>query len=190
MKITVVIPRLFEKSWESQLIARFVVERCSAVTDAETTEPEPVLLALCLAGSALDQQFHERLKNDISSGSENAEEILKIYNNVFLPTLDRFLDTDVPGIEDGDGAYLVPDEYLCRQVLTYALVEGERMLSEKDFKFLGVFELLLRAALEPYTYRLGQFEHALDSFQDDPEQLIRGGIEVIGAILGSPDEVN
>jgi hypothetical protein len=190
MKITVVIPRLFERSWESRLISRFIVERCSEITDGDTTEPPPIILALALAGSALDPQFHERLKSDISSGSAHAEEILTMYNSIFSPALDRFLDTNVPDIEDGDGACLAPDESLCRQVLGYALLEGERMLSEEDFRFLGVFEFLLRAGLEPYIYRLGQFESVVDSFQDNPEKLIRGGLEVIRATTDSPEAEN
>jgi hypothetical protein len=70
------------------------------------------------------------------------------------------------------------------------LTEGKRILAEKDFEFLRVFEFLTRAGLLCCSFRLYQFEAILQSFQDEPENLVRKGVEIIRAALGSPANDN
>ncbi|MCL4518318.1 MAG: hypothetical protein M1587_03885, partial [Thaumarchaeota archaeon] len=83
-----------------------------------------------------------------------------------------------------------PEEQNCNQVLLCALSEGKRILAEKDLQFLRAFEFLTRTGLSCYSFRLYQFEAILQSFQDEPENLVGKGVEIIRAALGSPANDN
>jgi len=169
---------------DPKLLVRFVIQRCR-----EVTEPPVVVVALALAAVSGDHDYHNRLKEIVSS-SDSAEKILRISKDLFMPALGRLQDGQPPDAPDGNEEYPFPDEQNCNQVLLSALSEGERILTEKDFEFLRVFEFLTRTGLSCYSFRLYQFEAILQSFQDEPENLVRKGAEIIRAALGSPANDN
>jgi len=70
------------------------------------------------------------------------------------------------------------------------LGEGKRILAENDFEFLRVLEFLTRTGLLCYSFRLCQFEAIRETFRDDPKNLVRKGVEIIGAALGIPQDEN
>ena len=82
-------------------------------------------------------------------------------------------------LQKPEGQNPFPDEHNSKEVLEYALREGRRMLSEEDYEFIKVFEILIRAGLLCCSFRSLQFEEVRESFQDDPQNLIRRGIEII-----------
>jgi hypothetical protein len=183
MKITVRVPR-FGSSAEPKLLVRFVIQRCR-----EVAEPPPVLVALALAAISRDHDYHNRLKEAISS-SEEAESILGMCEKVFMPALGWFQDRKAANNSEGEEEYTAPDEAACKHVLRYALSDGKKMLSDGAYGFVNVFEFLLRAGLQPYSFRLYQFEAVRETFKDDPENLLRRGIEIISAAVGSPQDEN
>jgi hypothetical protein len=175
MKITMRISRS-SPSVEAKLFVRFVIQRCR-----EVTEPGPILVALALAALSGDDDYYNRLKEIVSS-SDSAEEILRICEKVFMPALSQIGDRQPPDEPDGSEKNPFPHETTCEEVLSCALSEGKRILAEKDFEFLRVFEFLSRTGLSCYSFRLAQFEEMCESNKDDPEILVRQGMDIIEAI--------
>ncbi|MGO9570480.1 MAG: hypothetical protein ACLP5H_23360 [Desulfomonilaceae bacterium] len=188
MKLTIVVPRP-SPGVDPRLLVRFVLRQLSETKEPDSTEPSPVLLALILAAASHDHDFYNRLKEVISS-SDSAEKILGMCEDLFMPALgqigcEQILDDPDMGEENP-----FPDEQNCEQVLLCALAEGKRILAEKDFEFLRVFEFLTRTGLSCYSFRLYQFDAILQPFQDEPENLVRKGVEIIRAALGSRGNKN
>jgi hypothetical protein len=179
MRITVRVPRS-KSCVEPELLVRFVIQRCR-----EVTKPPPVLVALTLAAVSRDHDFYNRLKDLISSSSDGAD-ILRMCHEVFLTAFGRFQDAAYPDGSHRSEEYPFPDERSCKQVLRYALREGKRMLASRDYEFVKVLEFLLGAGLQPYAVRLYQFEAVRQSFQDDPENLVRKGLEIIKVAAYQP----
>jgi hypothetical protein len=170
---------------EPELLIRLIMKQLSETNEPDTTEPSPVLIALTLAAASHDKEFHDRLKELVYSSSDNAEEILGMSRDLFMPALGQTADDQAVDQERS-----LPDEQSCRRVLSYALGEAKRILDEKDFEFLRVFKVLTRAGLLCYSFRLCQFESACATVQDDPENVVRKGVEIIKAALGSPQDEN
>jgi len=167
---------------DAELLVRFIMRRLSEIEPDH--EPPPVLIALALAVGFREKRFHDPLREQISSSSDNAETILKMYKDLFMPALwGQILDGS-----DMDEENPFPGEGGCQRVLQYALVEGTRLLAERDFQFLDIFRFLTRTGLSLYSFRLWQFESACTSFQDDPASIVREGIEIIRTALGSPQD--
>jgi len=183
MRITVRIPRPAPTA-ESELLVKFVIQRCR-----EVTEPSPILVALALAALSHDQAFYNRLMEIVLS-SDTAEQILRISRDLFMPALGQIGDRQPPDEPDVGEKSCFPDETTCKDVLHYALSESRRILTEKDFQFVRVFEFLIRAGLLCYSFRLAQFEEVCESNKDDPESLVRKGVEIITAALGSRGNKN
>lgn len=186
MKLTIFVPR---PSVDLPLLVRFVVRQLAETKEPDSTEPSPVLLALILAALSHDHDFHNRLKEVISS-SDSAEKILEMSKNLFMPALGQIEYGHTLDDSQRDEENPFPDEQNCNQVLLCALGEGKRILAENDFEFLRVFEFLTRTGLFCYSYRLRQFEEVCESFKDDPTSLVRRGIEIIEAITLSPQNEN
>src|SRR5208283_1997636 len=149
-----------------------------------------IWVALALAAVSHDEEFYNQLK-DIVSSSSSAEEILGLCKNIFLPALDRLDGVQTPEWVDAKEGYPPAEERDYNRILLYALIEGKKMLADKDYEFVGVFESLTWIGLQYYDYRLCQFQHARESFQDDPERLVQRGIEIIRAAAGvSPRNKN
>ena len=184
MKITICVPRP-RLSLEPELLVRFVIRQLSEISQPDCTEPPPIVLALLLAAVAHDHEFHNHLREWVSSCADNSDEILKMTRDLFLPALGQTLDD--PDVAE---EYPFPDEQNCKQVLRFAVGEGKRELVERDFEFLRVFEFLTRVGLLCCSYRLAQFAEVCECFRDDPTNLVRRGIEIIEAIISSPVDLN
>ena len=129
-----------------------------------------------------DFSFYNRLKEVISTSSDAADDILKMSTDLFIPALARFQYPSSPEDPNGHEQHHIPDEATCKQVLSFAVSAAKRMLTEKDYN-ISVFRLLACAGLQPYSFRLLQFESLCESFQDDPQSLIRQGMEIIETAL-------
>ena len=123
---------------------------------------------------------------EIVLSSDTAEQILRISRDLFMPALSQIGIDSLPMKPDVGEKSCFPDETTCEQVLLCALTEGRRILAEKDFEFLRVFEFLTWAGLQCYSFRLAQFEDICESFRDDPENLVRKGLEIIRVAAYSP----
>ena len=185
MRITVRVPRSGPRV-EPELIVRFVIKKCNEVIEQNRTQLPPIWAALALSAVAHDEDFHTRLKEVVASSSASAEEILGLCRDVFLPALGRLQNGQSPDDPDGDEAYPSPDEKKSRRVLGYALRESRKMIASGDYEFARVVELLTWASLLPYAMRLYQFEAVRQSFQDEPENLVRQGVEILRATAFSP----
>jgi hypothetical protein len=178
------IPRQ-NSSLDAELLVRFALRRLSEI-ESDQTEPPQVVMALALAAAFHEKEFHDRLKEDVTSSSLRADEILRLSKALFVPllfgqTVDR---------SDRADENPFPDEESCKIVLHYALGEGKRMLYEKDFEFLRVFEFLTRTGLFCYSYRLWQFESSCRIFQDDQTSLVQEELKIIEDALGIPGNRN
>ena len=187
MKITISVPR-FNSSLESEQLVRFVMRQISETNEPDSTEPSPVLLALTLAAVSHDKKFHDRLTDLISSSSDKAEEILKMCKDVFMPALGWLQNGQSSNDPDEETEYSFPEERTCRRVLFYALREGKKMLASGSYEFVRVFESLCLIGLQCYSFRLYQFEAVRESFQNDPENLVRRGVEIIKAAYSTRNE--
>jgi len=185
MKITVTVPRSGPRV-EPELLVRFVIKKCNEVIEQDRTTLPPIWAALALSAVAHDHEFHDRLKEVIASSSAEAEEMLCLCKDVFLPALGRLQDGRSPECSDEEEEYPPLDERNCRRVLRYALREGKKMIVSGDYEFAKVVELLIWASLVPYAMRLYQFEAVRQSCASDPESLIRQGVEILRATAFSP----
>lgn len=168
-------------NFDPKLLVRFIMRRLAETDEPDQTEPPPVLSALILAAGSHCKAFYDPLKEQVTSSSDNGDEILGTCRDLFMPALGR--------TDDGpDDENPFPDEQSCKQVLHYALAEGRRILAEKDFEFLKIFQFLGRTGLFCYSFRLWQFGSACQSFQDDQASLVREGIEIISSALGIPQD--
>lgn len=188
MKMTIVVPRP-SPCVDPRLLVRFALRRLSETKEPDSTEPSPVLLALILAALSHDHDFYNRLKELICS-SDSAEEVLGMSKDLFIPALGQIGDRQPPDEPDGSEKNPFPDETTCGEVLLCALGEGKRILAEKDFEFISVFEFLTRTGLFCYSFRLAQFAEVCESFKDDPASLVRRGIEIMEAITFIPPDEN
>lgn len=152
---------------EAELLVRFALKRLSEI-EPDQTEPPQVVMALAVAAVFQEKGFHDRLKEQIAP-PDRADEILGMSHELFIPALWG----QPPDDQDRAQEKLFHSEQNCRSVLHYALAEGKRMLYEKDFEFLRVFEFLTRTGLFCYSFRLCQFEAIRETFRDDPESLVR-----------------
>ncbi len=185
MKITVTVPRSGPRV-EPKLLVKFVISKCAEVIQQNWTQLPPIWAALALSAIAHDEDFHSRLKEVIASSSVEAEKILVMCRDIFLPALGQPQDGHTPECSDEEENYHLPDERNCRRVLRYAQREGEKMLSSRDYEFIRVFELLCWSGLQCYAMRLYQFEALRQTFGADPENLVRTSVEIIRATVVSP----
>jgi len=178
-------------SIEPEVLLRFVIAKCAEIIEQNRQSLPPIWVSLTLAAVAHDAEFYRQLKEVISSSSDSAEQILRLCKNVFLPALDRLDGVQTPEWAKPEGKYPPAEERDYNRLLHYALIEGKKMLAGKDYEFVRVFEVVAWIGLQWYDFRLCQFEHARESFHDDPENLVRRGVEIITAATGvSPRNKN
>jgi hypothetical protein len=174
---------------EPELLVRFVISKCHEVVEQYRTRLPLIWAALALSAVAHDEDFHDRLK-EVCSSSAEAEKILGMSKDFFLPALGQIQDAQMAKDPNGDKESPPLEERTCRRILKYALREGNKMLESRDYEFAKVFELLGWVGLQPYAMRLYQFESVRHSCVGDPENLVRQGLEIIKAALGIPQDEN
>jgi hypothetical protein len=186
MKITVRISRA-RPSVDPQLLVRFALKKISQVKAPSRTEPPAIWIALVLAAVADDLAFYNRFREEISSSSASADKILGMSDTLFMPALGRFPYEYLSDCLNENPKYLFPDERTCRGVLRHAVREGRKMLAGQIYESMKeIFQVLTRAGLQSYSFRLAQFEDICESFRDDPENLVRKGLEIIKVAAYQP----
>jgi len=73
-------------SLDAELLVRFALKRLSEI-ESDEIEPPQVVMALALAAAFQEKGFHDRLKEDVTSSSERADEILAMSHKLFIPAL-------------------------------------------------------------------------------------------------------
>ncbi len=170
-------------SIESEVLLKFVIAKCSEVIEQNRENLPRIWVALTLAAVSPDEEFYTDLKQVVSS-SASPETILGMCQNIFLPSLNRLDGVQTPEWAAPEGEYPPAQERDYQRILLYALREGKKMLASGDYEFVRVFESLTWIGLQWYDFRLCQFQHARESFQDDPESLVQRGVEIIRAATG------
>jgi hypothetical protein len=190
MRLTVSIPRSSPRV-DPQVLVKFALKKISQVKRPSRTEPPAIWIALVLAAVADDQEFHNRFREVISSSSASADKILKMSDTLFMPALGRFPYEYLSDCLNENPKYLFPDERTCRGVLRHAVREGKKILAGETYESMKeIFQVLTRAGLQCYSFRLAQFEEICESFKEDPENLVRQGIEIIRIAAYSPRKKN
>ncbi len=170
-------------SIEPETLLKFVIAKCTEIIGQNRQSLPPICVSLTLAAVAHDEEFYDQIKQIISS-STSAEQILVMCRDIFLPALDRLEGVQTPQWVDAEQKYPAAQERDYKRLLLYALREGQNMMDSGNYEFVRVFELVAWIGLQYYAYRLYQFESVRQSFQDDPENLVRKGVEIIGAAVG------
>jgi hypothetical protein len=180
MRLTVRIPRS-TPSAESELLIKFVLKKCAEVSEKNRPGVPPIWVALALSAIAHHKEFHAYFRQAISS-SGKANETVQAFEGLFY-RLHGGLTEGFPAIEP---EYPFPHESTCKRVLRYALAEGKKMVASGDYEYVKVFQMITRAGLQCYSFRLHQFEDFCDSCEGDPENLVRQGIEIIKVAIYKP----
>jgi hypothetical protein len=171
-------------SVEPETLLKFIIKKCAEIIGQNRQSLPRIWVALTLAAVAHDQEFYDGLKQIIDSSSAAPEQILGMCKNVFLPALNRLDGVQTPEGVDTEQKYPPAEEKDYKRLLLYALREGQKMMDSGTYEWVKVFECLTWIGLQYYDFRLYQFESVRQSFQDDPENLVRKGIEIIRAATG------
>ncbi len=169
----------------SETLLRFIITKCHEIMEQNRENLPQIWVSLALASVSPDEEFYNQLKQIISS-SASAEKILRMCNDIFLRSLNRLDGVKTPEWAGAKEEYPPAEERDYNRILLYALREGKKMMVSGDYEFVRVFEVLAWIGLHWYDFRLCQFEYARESFQDDPETLVRKGIEIIKTVAYTP----
>ena len=177
-------------SIEAEVLLKFIIKKCHEIMGQNRQSLPLIWVALALAAVSPDEEFYKDLKQVVSS-SASPETILGMCQNIFLPSLNRLDGVKTPEWVDAKEGYPPAQERDYDRILLYALREGKKMLTSGNYEFISVLEVLAWIGLQWYDFRLYQFEAVRQSFQDDPENLVRGGVKIIRAATGvSPRNKN
>jgi len=180
MRITIRVPRPSPPA-ESGLLIKFVLKKCAEASEKKRPGVPPIWVALALSAVAHHKEFHAYFQQAISS-SGKPDESVQAFEGLFYR-----LQSGLPeGFPDMEPEYPFPDESTCKRVLRYALAEGKKMVASGDYEYVKVFQMLTRAGLQCYSFRLHQFEDLCVSCEEDPENLVRKGMEIIRVAAYSP----
>jgi hypothetical protein len=177
MKIRVFIPRS-NPTVDPQALVHFAMRKLRQVRNPDRREPPAVWIALALAAISADHEFYDHFKGLIASNANTPEKIFKM-KDLFITGLGRFQDEYPADCSDEKEEFPFPDEGICRQVLRYAVREGKKMISSEDYGNVAVFQILMKAGLQCFSWRLAQFEDVCESLENDPQNLVRKGLEII-----------
>src|SRR5208283_3514895 len=126
---------------DSEVLLKFVIAKCTEIIEQNRQSLPRIWVALALSAVAHDHEFYDQLKQIISS-SASAEKILGMCKNIFLPALDRLDGVKTPEWVDAEQKYPAAQEHDYKRLLFYALREGEKMLTSRNYEFIRVFESL------------------------------------------------
>ena len=175
---------------ESEVLLKFIIKKCAEIIGQNRQSLPRIWVSLTLAAVAHDHEFYDQLKQIIDSSSASPETILGMCQNIFLPSLNRLDGVQSPEWVDAKEKYPAATEKDYQRILLYALREGKKMMDSRNYEWVKVFESLTWIGLQFYAYRLCQFEDARQSFNDDPENLVRRGVEIIKAVAYTPRNKN
>ncbi len=134
-----------------ELLLKFVIKKCQEVIQQGRESLPRIWVSLTLAAVAHDHEFYNELKQIIHSSSASPDKILGMCQNVFLPALDRLDGVETPDWVDAKEKYPAAQEHDYKRLLFYALREGEKMLADKNYEFVKVFEILAWIGLQYYA---------------------------------------
>jgi len=166
-------------SIEPSIILTFLIKRFNEVLASEHPKAPAVLLGLGLGALASDTQFFDKYRKIISYSFSKKEETLRSSIEIFQCALDHDLDRRSSQNPPQAEECREMGEKFCRQVMMRAILEGQQMLEEGDFRFVRIFECLAWIALQCDQERLAEFDEIRTSYNDDPEKVVRRGTDIL-----------
>lgn len=163
----------------SELLS-FLSKRFKEVLAGGSSKVPFLLQGLGVVALATDEELLSNYKGILSSPHLPPEEIIRRSVEIFQIALER--DPDVrssqrpPQEVEEDQE---PDEKCGRQIIMNALREGKIMAEQSDYRHVQVFVVLGWGGLQCDPERLAEFERVIQSFADDPEELVRRGRDVL-----------
>jgi hypothetical protein len=167
---------------EPSLILKFLIKRFNEVLASGHSKVPFLLQGLALAGLAGEEELVANYKGVLSSPHLPPIEIIRRAVEIFQLALKADPDSHCPQRPaDDDEEDHEPDEKYCRQIMMNAIREGRQMLEEGDdcFPYVQVFVMLGWIALSRDPLRQVEFEAACNSFADDPQGLLKAGMEIL-----------
>jgi len=67
------------------------------------------------------------------------------------------------------------------RLLGYARREGKEIIVSRNYGNVAVFRVLMKAGLQFSSWRFAQFDEVCESLRNDPDNLVRKGLEIIRA---------
>jgi len=168
----------------ASVILEFLIKRFNEVLTSGSLKVPFLLQGLGLVGLAGDEESLANYKGILSSPHFPPAEIVRRAIEIFQIALEGDPDSHGPQRppqeveEDSE-----PDEKCGRQIIMNALREGRIMLDQADFRHVQVFVVLGWGGLQCYQERLAEFETVLQSFADDPEELVKRGRVILKEAL-------
>jgi hypothetical protein len=172
---------------QSSLLLNFLVKRFSEGLTSDSPKVPFLLQGLGLVGLATDEDLLANYKGLLASPILPPAEIFRRAVEIFHFALQRDPDNrSSQGLTDRSDEDHEPDEKLSKRIIMNALREGKIMAEQSDYRYVQVFVVLGWGGLQCDQERLSQFERILQSFADDPEELVRRGRDVLKDALFRP----
>jgi len=172
---------------ESSLLLNFLIKRFNEVLESEHSKVPFLLQGLALAGLATDEDLLANYKGLLASSILPPKEIIRRAIEIFRLALEGDPDSHGPQRppqeveEDSE-----PDEKYGKRIIMNALREGKIMAEQSDYQHVQVFVVLGWCGLSLAAARLTEFETVLQSFADDPEELVKRGRDILKDALFRP----
>lgn len=161
-------------------ILEFLVTRFHEIIETDEPRVPAIFHGLALVAVSKDEELASTCKALFSSPHLPPKEILRRSIELFQGALESCQD-DEPSQEPIHNTEEDHElsEKSCRHIMMVARREGTQMLEQGDYRFVKIFECLSWIGLQCDSEWLDVFEEARAHFKDDPENLIKVGIDVI-----------
>ncbi len=171
----------------ASVILEFLIKRFKEVLTSGSLKVPFLLQGLGLVGLAGDEESLANYKGILSSPHFPPAEIVRRAIEIFRLALEGDPDShgpQRPPQEEEEDSEL--DENLSKRIITNALREGKIMAEQSDYRHVQVFVVLGWGGLQCDQERLAEFEAVLQSFADDPEELVKRGRVILKEALFRP----
>jgi len=166
---------------ENALLLRYLIKRYDDLLESDDRKISPILGAISIASVALDKELESVLQRTLFPLLHPDHTLLQHCKDIFQRILDRMEVEDLPErLASGDDSkYPFLGERGSRDVLIMAISEGRKMIANDDNEFGRIVELLGWIALRHYPRRMAEFHDAWRSYDTDPGEAIRNGVQVL-----------
>jgi hypothetical protein len=172
---------------EASVILEFLSKRFTEVLASGSPKVPFLLQGLGFVGLTGQEELIKDYKGLLGSSILPPPEIIRRSVEIFHLALERDADgrSDMNPIKQSEEDY-EPDEKYGKQIIMNALRESKIMIEQSDYRFVQVFVVLGWGGLQFDKERLAEFEAVLQSFADDPENLLKRGSEILRDAIFRP----
>ena len=166
---------------ENTLLLKYLIRRYDALLQQNDPKISPILGAISIASVALDKELESVLQRTLFPLLHPDQALLQHCKDIFLQILERMQTEEFPErLASGDDSkYPFLGERCSRDVVIMAISEGRKMIANDDNEFGRIVELLGWIALRHYPRRMAEFHDAWRSYDTDPGEAIRNGVQVL-----------